>query len=124
MDSPDQILLPFERDANLSALDRLFQETRLYRTSAEFREVMEFTKHFRTHAPYNCFLLHMQRPDAHFVANTHYWKKRYNRTIRPGGRPLIILVPFGPVDFVYDVRDTEGDPVPERIVDFFGAKGT
>ncbi len=124
MEAPDQIPLFVEKDKDLSALDRLFQETRLYRTSAEFREVMEFTKRFRTHAPYNCFLLHMQRPGAEFVANTHYWKKRYNRTIKPGVRPLIILVPFGPVDFVYDVRDTEGDPVPERIVDFFGAKGT
>ena len=31
----------------------------------------------------------------------------------PGARPLIVLRTYGPVDFVFDMQDTEGDLLPE-----------
>jgi hypothetical protein len=34
-------------------------------------------------------------------------------------RPLIILRPFGPVAFVYELADTEGEPVPKEILNPF-----
>jgi hypothetical protein len=41
------------------------------------------------------------------------WWTRFGRRPKPHARPLIILRSFGPVDFVYDVLDTEGKALPE-----------
>ena len=35
---------------------------------------------------------------------------RWKRTLKQDARPLVVLVPFGPVGFVYDVLDTEALP--------------
>jgi hypothetical protein len=40
-----------------------------------------------------------------------------------GARPLLILWPFGPVALVYDLADTEGEPVPEDVF-VFRARGS
>jgi hypothetical protein len=56
-------------------------------------------------------LLHLQKPGLRFVASKLDWKRRFNRTITEGARPLLILWPFAPVALVYDVDDTEGDDV-------------
>ncbi len=37
---------------------------------------------------------------------------------KEGARPLLILWPFGPVALVYDVMDTEGEPLPEDVASF------
>ncbi|MBK7442542.1 MAG: hypothetical protein IPI65_13570 [Bacteroidetes bacterium] len=48
------------------------------------------------------------------VLSAEKWKK-YRRTIKKNARPLLILMPFGPVEFVYDITDTEGDEIPEYL---------
>ena len=48
--------------------------------------------------------------------------QRFERRPRYGARPLLILVPFGPVGLVYDLMDTEGRPLPE-IAAAFRARG-
>jgi hypothetical protein len=45
--------------------------------------------------------------------------QRSGRRPKEGARPLIILWPFGPVALVYDVMDTEGEPLPEDVASFF-----
>lgn len=37
---------------------------------------------------------------------------------------MVILRPFGPVAFVYDIADTEGEPFPPQLIDPFYAEGT
>jgi hypothetical protein len=37
--------------------------------------------------------------------------KMFNRRPSMGARPLVILAPMSPVVFVYDIAETEGDPV-------------
>ena len=67
-------------------------------------------------------LINIQRPGSIFVATVDKWKK-LNRTIKIGSRPLIILKPFGPVDFVFEISDTEGDDVPDDILNPFKTRG-
>lgn len=50
-------------------------------------------------------LIHIQNPGARFVLPARSWLK-YNRTVINDRRPLIILLPFSPVYYVYDVGDT------------------
>jgi hypothetical protein len=107
-----------------STLDALFHETQTYRSSAAFKTLLDFIGKFPAHAPYNCFLMHTQNPGVRYVANAGQWRARFNRRIKEGARPLIILIPFGPVDYVYDVDDTEGDPLPREITDPFNATGS
>ncbi len=113
-----------DHDRSKNALDELFAEARAFRTSADFLGLFKFIRRFPTFAPYNGFLLHVQKPGAEYVASVRDWKLRFNRTIKPGARPLVILVPFGPVGFVYDLPDTEGpDPVPDAILNPFRTDG-
>lgn len=44
------------------------------------------------------------------------WSRRYQRRVRPAARPLVILAPMSPVRFVFDIRDTEGPPLPPAAV--------
>jgi len=84
-----------------------------YRTSSDFRELLEFVAGFRFQAPFNALLIHIQRPGATYVASAFQWRTKYGRVVRPGERPLVVLQTFGPVMFVYDVSQTA--PVDDTL---------
>lgn len=101
-------------------LDLLFQRVGTYRESSDFQELLQFVKKFRALAPYNAMLLHIQRPGSGYVATARDWLEKFGRTVRPGARPLLILKPFRPIQFVFEVQDTEGDePFPEKLLSPF-----
>ena len=89
------------------SLDDLVAESWRYRSSTEFRELIEFVGGFRFQAPFNALLLHIQRSGATFVETARTWRERYGRQVKAGERPLVVLWTFGPVMFVYDVSQTE-----------------
>lgn len=95
----------FTREETKSKLDLLFNEVIAYRQSKRFKELLSFCAKFKTLAPYNAMLVHLQMPYARFVLTPKDWKK-YHRKIRTYARPMVILVPFGPVDFVFEIQDT------------------
>ena len=105
-------------------LDKLFDEVGTYRSSADYKELLSFVNRFRKIAPYNAMLLHIQNPGAVFVASAADWKNRFGRQPIHGARPLVILRPFGPVAFVYELSDTEGKDFPSALIDPFHAEGT
>lgn len=100
----------FARDAAKRALDDLFENAARYKASASYYELMQFVSRFRFYSPFNAMLVHAQMKGARFVAPAHRWTERYQRNIKPGARPLVILQPMGPVMFVFDVADTEPRP--------------
>jgi hypothetical protein len=113
-----------DRRRTEKALDELFHEAGAYRRSADYHELLQFVRRFPTLAPYNGFLLHVQKPGTQYVASVSQWKRRFNRSIKLGARPLVILVPFGPVAFVYDLPDTEGsDLFPKELLNPFQTEG-
>lgn len=89
-----------------SNLDELYSNVENFRESESFQQMLDFVSSFKKLSPYNAFLLYQQRPGARYVLNASQWLKLYKRKIKPNARPLIILVPFGPVDYVYDISDT------------------
>lgn len=89
----------------MSELDRLYSLVREYRRSDEFMELLRVIRGFPNISPYNAFLLAQQRPGARYVMGAAEWR-RLGREIRPHSRPMVILQPFGPVRFVYDIGDT------------------
>jgi hypothetical protein len=104
-------------------LDDLYRATFEYRNSTKYTELLEYLARFRDYAPYNCFLLRMQQPKVGYVATPADWSRRFGRHVKAGGRALIMLRPFGPVMFVYDVDDTEGTSIPDHLLQPFSADG-
>lgn len=105
-------------------LDILFNEIGNYRNGNQFTELLKFIKKFPHMAPYNAMLIHIQKPGSQYVASASVWANTFGRMINPGSRPMVILRPFGPVSFVFDLSDTYGDkPFPAQLLNPFGAEG-
>ena len=98
---------PFGNDTHMlrKGIDELFATVQDYASSDKFKELLRFTSHFKKYAPYNAMLIHIQNPGARFVLPARSWLK-YNRIVINDRRPMIILWPFSPVYYVYDVGDT------------------
>jgi len=100
-------------DSIKSQIDQLYEEVQYYRNSKDFMDLLNFCAHFKTLSAYNAMLVNMQLPSAKYVLTAEDWRKKYNRRPKRGERPMIILIPFGPVKFVFDVSATEpilGEP--------------
>lgn len=97
----------WDRNADKRALDDLFWTARQYRNSKEYYQLLDFIAHFHFCAPFNAMLVHTQMPGATFVATAHQWRMKYKREIKTEAHPRIILRTMGPVDFVFDVSETE-----------------
>lgn len=113
----------FTKKNEYSLLTQLLDESKLYKGGKEFKELLDFVNKLRNFAPFNVFLLHIQKPGLRFVASEYDWRQRFNRSIKEGARPLLILWPFAPVALVYDVDDTEGDKLPVDVAQAFRATG-
>ena len=113
----------FEMDKARSMLDQLLAESRLYTQTKDYKDLLDFVVRLRNFAPFNALLLQVQKPGLSYAASALDWRERFGRTPVEGARPLLILWPFGPVALVYDVLDTEGDPLPQDVAAFF-AHGT
>lgn len=107
----------------IKALDELFLSSAKYRNSKDYLDLLKFINKFPKLSPFNAFLIHMQNNGVEIVMTAEKWKKR-GRQIKLKARPLVILIPFGPVQFVYDIADTEGDEIPESLKNLFHTKGT
>lgn len=106
----------------IKALDELFEQSLTYKSTTKFKELLDFITHFPSLSPFNAFLIHMQNSGVQIVMSRSKWKK-YNRSVIYGSRPLVILIPFGPVEFVYDIKDTEGEDIPEELLNPFKTEG-
>ena len=85
----------WDRDAAQNALDELFQFALRYTSSKEFQDLLNFAARFRWYSPFNALLAHIQMPGASYVAPAYRWARDYERRIRPGARPIVLLQPGG-----------------------------
>jgi hypothetical protein len=109
---------PDEEESARAALDSVLESARLYTQGPDFKDLLDFIARMKTFSPFNALLLHVQKPYLSFAATRCRWWDKFGRRIKEGARPLIILKPFGPVSLVYDVLDTEGDPLPRDAFSF------
>lgn len=89
------------------SVDALMSSALRYRRSAEYGRLLQFIRGFRDYAPFNGLLVDVQKPGSTVVAPASRWIRDHSRVLRSGAQPLVILQPFGPVMFVFDVSDTE-----------------
>jgi hypothetical protein len=102
----------------LKALDELFLKSAGFRKSADYFNLLNFINRFPKLSPFNAFLIHTQNPGVQVVLSSLQWAA-YKRVVNEYARPLVILVPFGPVNFVFDIADTSGDPLPDYLINPF-----
>lgn len=111
---------------HLTTLDQLWHDTRTYRQSSAYLDTLRFVSAMREFAPYNAYLLRIQRPLIRFAATREDWEVKFERRVRTEDRsvhPLVVMHPFGPVKFVYDLADTDGPDLPREVLEPFSAEG-
>lgn len=116
-------------DSAKESLDELVENALAYRSGLEVRELFKFVTKFPHLAPFNAMLVHIQNRGAQYVLRATEWRNRYGRRLRAGARPYIILWPMSPIQFVFDLSDTEPidpawDEIPELAKNPFPAKGS
>ncbi len=89
--------------------------SRRFRRSKKFAEAVEFVARFREYSPFNNMLVFMQNPLTTYFATARHWRKAFGRSIKQEARGMLILAPRTPVLMVYDIADTEGPPLPEKL---------
>jgi hypothetical protein len=72
-------------------LDQLLIDSKLYKTSQEYQQLLEFTTRMRNMAPFNAMLLQIQKPGLQYAASAYDWSKRFRRTVQEKARPLLIM---------------------------------
>lgn len=81
---------------------------------------------FRQYKPFNGLLAVLQRPHPKLLLTAEEWADKWRRRIRPGENPLVLLVPHGPVMFLFDVSQTEhvdgARPLPPELENPFAMK--
>lgn len=93
------------------AIDQFFAQAMQARGPSAFDEFLAFMVRFNSLSIYNSMLVMVQRPGASAVGSRAHWE-RYGRWVKPDAIPIIVLHPFGPVRFVFEIGDTEGDEIP------------
>jgi len=106
-----------------AAIDQLFSEALATKGSNAFDEFLKFAARFSNLSIYNAMLVSIQRRGAVAVASRAKWRQ-IGRWLKPDAVPIVILRPFGPVAFVYDQDDTEGEPLPGADRNPLFAKGS
>ena len=107
----------------ISSIDFLLGQSRRYRDSQSFQELIDFVGRFRDYAPYNNMLVRIQNPSCGFFATAKDWRVRFKRALKEDARPMLILAPMHPVMLVYDIDQTEGDELPEELKKFSRFEG-
>jgi hypothetical protein len=91
-------------------------------TVESLADFLDFTTRFRRLAVWNARMAYIQRPGARVIASEFEWQS-VGRHVLPDAVPIIILWPFSPIRFVYELADT-GPPIDrEDIKDPFAARG-
>ncbi|MFZ1679206.1 MAG: hypothetical protein WAT91_18125, partial [Saprospiraceae bacterium] len=98
-------------------IDELFKRSRKHQGSKEFFRFFNFIAGFHHYSRFNTMLVYLQDNTVTFFGGTHFWKKKFKRTIKENARPYVILQPFAPVMMVYDIFQTEGNETPEEFLE-------
>ena len=107
----------------ISTIDALLRQSAVYRTTEAFREMIAFMARFRNYSPYNNMLVRLQNPSCGFFATARDWRDKHGRSLVKDARPMLILAPMHPVLLVYDLDQTNGPPLPQKLLEFARFEG-
>ncbi len=105
-----------DMEGALNPVDEVFASLTRFRRRHDFIELMQFIARFPNYSTFNGLLLYLQNPLATYVATARTWAQKYNRQPTRNAKPLVILAPMAPILFLFDIQDTEGNPVPSDLL--------
>jgi IrrE N-terminal-like domain len=91
-------------------------------TANNLADYLSFTTKFRRLAVWNTRMVYIQRPGARAVASEYEWSLA-GRYVLHDAVPIIILWPFSPIRFVYELADTGPEIDREKFKDAFAVEG-
>ncbi len=116
----DVELGPVAESEAAQSLNALISASMRYNSSRDYLELLTFMRKFHWYAPFNALLVHIQRPGATYVATARRWEE-YGRRVLPEAQVLMLLQPFGPVMFAFDVAQTAAlsgaSALPAQVLD-------
>src|SRR6202011_4550817 len=83
---------------------------------------LNFSTSFRRLGIWNARMAYIQRPGARIIASEYEWKT-VARSVVPDAIPIMILWPFSPIRYVYELEDTEPRIDLGEIKDPFAVQG-
>ncbi len=104
------------------AIDQLFHSALTRKEPDAFTQFLDFANTFNNLSVYNSMLVRIQRPGATMVGTRDQWQE-IERQVLADAVPIIILWPFGPVRFVFELADTTGKELPGRDENPLFARG-
>jgi hypothetical protein len=104
------------------AIDQMFKEAMRVEGSNAFDAFLASARNFSNLSIYNAMLVRVQRPGAAMVGSRKQWRK-LGRMVLPDAVPIVILRPFGPVQFLFEMDDTKGQPIPGQYQNPLYAQG-
>ena len=78
-------------------------------------DLLDQAANLRQHKLFNALLTSLQRPHADYLLQAHDWHDRWRRKILPNEHPIVLLVPFAPVGFYFDVSQTEATDSSRKL---------
>ncbi len=103
---------PFTQTDPLEVTRQLYRQAVTLHSPQDLDSLLAFFGRFRRYSVFNTALIHAQRPAATLLASAVQWL-RLERTVNDGSLPVIVLAPFGPVQFLFDESDTDGRTLTE-----------
>jgi len=95
-------------------INQFLKDVFLLREHPHRKQYFNFMRKVSEYAPFNNSLVFIQNPNCGYYATASVWENKFRRDVKSGSRPMVILVPFGPVSFVYDFKDTLGEDMDEN----------
>lgn len=120
--------LNFENEIRVEEeVEDLFFEVIEYGKSDLYFKFIDFISslNIKRYSIFNKSLVFAQKPTVGYFATKSHWKAEFDREVKKGARPLVMLRPGGPIMFAYDVSDTIGDDsrLPKRALQPFEVTG-
>ena len=111
---------PPERKVNQAELSRRSVGTMVElalerRYASSIGDLLDQVASLRQYKPFNGLMTVLQCPKAKHLLTLEEWRTRWGRRVKPGENPIVLLVPHGPVKFVFDVSQTE-DPDGSQVL--------
>jgi len=98
---------PERRSAARKSIDSMVAH--IYKTGAahSYEDLLDQIAGVPNRALFNALLAILQLPHATMLCSAAEWEGRWGRRVLPEQRPLVLMFPFGPVEFVFDLSQTE-----------------
>ena len=106
---------PERRSAARRSVDIMVREVLKTGAAGSVEDLLDQVAAIPNRALFNALLAILQLPHASMLCSAHEWEDRWGRRVKPGQRPLVLLFPFGPVELVFDVSQTEPTDRARRL---------